>query len=244
MERGEKVKLSELPNESLRQRVAGTPDAEWFRKSGKMSVKNIETILNIIDTSFTDYPRALDFGCGCGRILVHMKDIGEKVELYGVDIDTEAISWAEKHIPWVKFSVNNPLPPLDYPDGYFDLIFNHSVFSHIDETYQDAWLAELSRITAPKGVVILTIHGDYVFSEHLKTQNNTTIITSLTEERKTKGILFINSDGWNGIFPDFYHTSFHAPWYIFDHWSKYFNIKAYVTRGALDYQDYVLMYKK
>ena len=45
----------------------------------------------------------------------------------------------------VSVRFNQPLPPLDYPDATFDLIFNHSVFTHIDEQYQDAWLAELLR---------------------------------------------------------------------------------------------------
>lgn len=48
----------------------------------------------------------------------------------------------QEHIPWVKSSVNQGLPPLDFPDEHFDLIFNHSVFTHIDENYQDAWLVE------------------------------------------------------------------------------------------------------
>ena len=47
-----------------------------------------------------------------------------------------------------------------------------------------------------------------------------------------------------GPFPDFYHSTFHAPWYIFEHWSKIFEIKAYVVRGSLDFQDLLLLRRR
>ena len=54
---------------------------------------------------------------------------------------------------------------MDFPDAYFDLIFNHSVFTHLDENYQDAWLAELERVTKPGGVLVLSVSGQHPFSE-------------------------------------------------------------------------------
>ena len=238
--------VPELPGEDLRWRVAGTPKKDWFWKSGGMSVANINTMLSIIGTSFIDYPRALEFGCGCGRILLHMKEIAEKSELYGVDIDPEGIAWAQGHIPWVKCSVNNGLPPLDFPDGYFDLIFNHSVFTHLDATYQDAWLAELVRVAKPGGVLVLSVSGEHPFSELVKAHRDAGADpTNLIEEFRSKGIVFIADDSWvGGPFPDFYHSAFHAPWYVFEHWSKFFDIKAFVTRGSLDFQDYLLLRRR
>jgi len=238
--------VPELPGEDLRWRVAGTPKKDWFWKSGGMSVANINTMLSIIGTSFIDYPRALEFGCGCGRILLHMKAIAEKSELYGVDIDPEGIAWAQGHIPWVKCSVNNGLPPLDFPDGYFDLIFNHSVFTHLDATYQDAWLAELVRVAKPGGVLVLSVSGEHPFSELVKAHRDAGADpTNLIEEFRSKGIVFIADDSWvGGPFPDFYHSAFHAPWYVFEHWSKFFDIKAFVTRGSLDFQDYLLLRRR
>ena len=238
--------VPELPGKDLRWRVAGHPDEVWFWKSGGMSIANISTMLSIIGTSFTDYPRALEFGCGCGRMLLHTKEIGEKIELYGVDIDAEAIAWAQGHIPWVKCSVNNGLPPLDFPDGHFDLIFNQSVFTHLDENYQDAWLAELVRVTKPGGVLVLSVSGEHPFSELIKAQRDGGADpTKLLETYRSKGIVFIEDDSWvGGPFPDFYHSAFHAPWYVFKHWGRYFDIKAYVTRGSLDFQDYLLLRRR
>jgi methylase of polypeptide subunit release factors len=66
-----------------------------------MSVQGFNAALGLIDTRLSDYPRILEWGCGCGRILLHMKDLANQVELYGVDIDAEAIEWADHNIPWV-----------------------------------------------------------------------------------------------------------------------------------------------
>ena len=89
----------------------GHPDLDWFWKSGGMSVANITTMLAIADKTFADYERALEFGCGCGRILLHMKEIAATTQLYGVDIDAEGLAWAQAHLPWVTCSVNQGLPP-------------------------------------------------------------------------------------------------------------------------------------
>ena len=218
----DEANVPELPGKDLRWRVAGHPDEVWFWKSGGMSIANISTMLSIIGTSFTDYPRALEFGCGCGRMLLHTREIGEKIELYGVDIDAEAIAWAKDHIPWVKCSVNNGLPPLDFPDGHFDLIFNQSVFTHLDENYQDAWLAELVRVTKPGGALVLSVSGEHPFAELVKAQRDGGADpTGFIETYRSKGIVFIEDDSWvGGPFPDFYHSTFHAPWYVFEHWGR------------------------
>jgi SAM-dependent methyltransferase len=238
--------VPELPGEDLRWRVAGHPDAGWFWKSGALSIANISTMLSIIGTSFADYPRALEFGCGCGRMLLHLKEIAERTELHGVDIDSEGIAWVQRHLPWVKCSVNNRLPPLDFPDGYFDLVFNQSVFTHLDENYQDAWLAELSRVTKPGGALVLSVSGEHPFSELVKALRDAGADpTKFIARFQSKGIVFIEDDSYvGGPFPDFYHSTFHAPWYVFEHWSQFFDIKAFVPRGSLDFQDYVLLRRR
>jgi SAM-dependent methyltransferase len=238
--------VPELPGDDLRLRVAGHPDPAWFWKSGGMSIANISTMLSIIGTSFADYRRALEFGCGCGRMLLHMKEIAEKTELHAVDIDAKSIGWVQRHIPWVKGSVNKALPPLDFPDEYFDLVFNQSVFTHLDESYQDAWLAELVRVTKPGGALVLSVSGEHPFSELVKALRDSGADPAKFIERfRSKGIVFIEDDSHvGGPFPDFYHSTFHAPWYVFEHWSRFFDVKAHVPRGSLDFQDYLLLRRR
>lgn len=239
----DQTNIPELPSDDLIWRVTSTRSRECFWSTGSLSVREINAVLSIIGSSLYDYPRVLDWGCGCGRILLHLSDVGQKVELYGVDIDPEAISWAQQHITWARCSVCNGLPPLDFPDSYFDLIYNHSVMTHLDEKYQDAWLAELQRVVKPEGMVLLTVKGEYPFANlEKKWREAGANPASMREELQKKGILYISDDGWkNGPFPDFYHSTFHTPWYVFAHWGRFFEIKAYVVRGSIDLQDFVLM---
>jgi SAM-dependent methyltransferase len=238
--------VPELPGEDLRWRVAGHPDPDWFWKSGATSIANIRTMLSIQGTSFADYPRALEFGCGCGRMLLHLKEVAVTTALHAVDIDAQAVGWVQGHLPWVEASVNQGRPPLDFPDEHFDLIFNQSVFTHLDESYQDAWLAELVRVTKPGGSLVLSVSGEHPFSEFVRAlRDSGADPTKFIEQYHAKGIVFIEDDAYvGGPFPDFYHSTFHAPWYVFAHWSRFFDIKAFVPRGSLDFQDYVLLRRR
>jgi SAM-dependent methyltransferase len=56
--------------------------------------------------------------------------------------------------------VNQLEPPLRYEDGQFDLVYAISVFTHLPHDLERAWIAELSRIVAPAGLLLLTTHGD------------------------------------------------------------------------------------
>ena len=149
-----------LPDEDLMWRVTSERDPVHFETSGRRSVEDLTRALSVVGAKLTDFKTVLDFGCGCGRIMRWLDELPPTVELHGVDVDAQAISWAAKHIPFARFSVNKALPPLEFPDGYFDLVFNHSVFSHLPEDYQDAWLAELNRVTSPKGLLLLSVGGE------------------------------------------------------------------------------------
>ena len=235
----------ELPSEDLRWRVAGHRDAQVFWDTGAQSVANVNAMLSIVGKSITDYPHALDFGCGCGRMLLHMKDIAEGVDVQGVDIDPESIAWCKAHIPWATTTVTAWKPPLPFADGYFDLVFNQSVFTHLDEDYQDAWLQELMRVTKPGAAVILSVAGETPFANFIQAAGGSRHQAKYIDAFRSKGFLFIDSDGWDdGPFPDFYHSTFHAPWYIYRHWGRFFEIRAYVARGSLGFLDYLLLIRR
>lgn len=236
----------EFPDYDLIWRVTGSYNQEGFWKSGAQSVRNINVALSVVGTLLQDYHRVLDFGCGWGRILLHLADVARDMEVYGVDVDAEAIAWTQRHIPYAEVSVNQPMPPLHFPSEYFDLVFSHSVLTHLDEEYQDAWLAELRRVSKPEGIVLLTVHGDYPFQmllAELRSKGKDT--SGLLKTLHQKGILFYDQDLLKGsLLPDYYHSTFHIPWYVFQHWSTFFDVKGYLVRGALDYDDIVVLQRK
>ncbi len=229
-----------VPPPRLRVKVAGTDDAEWFVKSGQMSLDDLSRGLAAIGRSIEDFNDVLDWGCGCGRILRHLPQPRAPKQIYGFDIDREALAWIDENLPWVETSRNDGTPPLPYPDASFDLIFNHSVMTHLDAFYQDAWLGELRRILRPGGIATLTVHGRNAF--HYAMASVPPYIRAVhAAQLRANGIVFIRQDQSNGDFPAFYHTSFNDVPYIFDHWARFLEVRCYIPRGALDFQDLVVL---
>jgi SAM-dependent methyltransferase len=233
-----------LPPAPLRLRVAGTEDAEWFDRSGRMSVDDLQRALASIGRSFDEFNDVLEWGCGCGRILRQLPSPSAPKRLYGNDIDRAALAWINDNLPWIETSHTDGMPPLSYADNSFDLVFNHSVMTHLNAAYQDAWLAELKRVLRPGGILTLTVHSWHAFSIFLDSiPMGSPKRESLPAEMRANGIVYITDDQWNGQFPDFYHSTFHDVEYIFDHWSKFLRIRSYMPRGGLAYQDMVVLEK-
>jgi len=102
----------------------------------------------------------LDWGCGPGRIIRHLPEATEHVAKYfGTDYNKEYVNWCTKNIPEADFSINGMKPPLNYPDGFFDIAYGISIFTHLSEEMHYQWFEELMRILKPGGILFLTLHG-------------------------------------------------------------------------------------
>jgi SAM-dependent methyltransferase len=225
------------PGDDLIARVVGGPDKTWFFGTGRESVKEIERTLAIAGRTLDSFDAMLDFGCGCGRVLLWLEDVAKAgTEVHGSDIDPEAIAWADENIPYATVTVNDHLPPTPYADGTFDLVVNHSVFTHIDEQRQDAWLTELQRIVRPDGLLILSTHGEVALEAGG---------FPIREQLEDEGIVFIDKlFDEDFALPDWYQNTYHAPWYVFEHWGTWFEILGYVPGGALGVQDHILLRRR
>lgn len=99
----------------------------------------------------------LDFGCGAGRMIRWLKPYSNNKEIWGVDISSEHIIWANNNLnPPFNFAVNTIVPHLPFRDNYFDFIYAGSVFTHIDDL-ADSWFMELDRISSEKAYLYLTV---------------------------------------------------------------------------------------
>ena len=223
-----------LPPASLRYRVHGSPDLKSFLNVGKRCKEDIEVSLSRSGENLSSFQNILDFGCGCGRTLLWLGNHTRSSSVYGTDIDSEAIWWCSKHLGFGKFSVNKPLPPLDFPSGMFDLILAISVFTHLDEDHQFLWLRELERVARRKGVLVLTVHGYHCWKE-LRNDD--------VKKIQETGFLFLKSNFWKGLFPEWYQTAYHTKEYVLENYGKYFEVLDYVPRGLNNHQDLVLLQK-
>lgn len=233
----------ELPPAELRARVAGTVDADQFLRTGRQSADDFDQALGAVGRHLDGFARILDFGCGSGRILLWLEQLAQRCELHGVDIDSEAVTWAAEHLRYAHVSRSTPTPPLEYPDGFFDLVYAYSVFTHIDEEYQDAWLHELRRVTRPGGLLLVTVHGEHAYhATHTAVLAGGADTWDWDAAVQQRGFLHIRDDAWiGGPFPDYFHTSFHMPWYVYAHWGELFTVRAHLPRRALGYQDVVVL---
>ena len=222
-----------VPDGELISRVTGGPDVPSFFRSGQQSVRDLERTLAVADRSLESFDSILDFGCGCGRMLLWMEALGRSTKLYGTDIDADAVAWCQSNIPFAKVTLNDADPPLPYPDGSFDLVFNHSVFTHIDERRQDQWLTELQRVTRPGALIVLSTHGETALPA------DAWPVRDLLER---EGIAFLDY-AYPPSFPlpDWYQATCHAPWYVFEHWGRWFEIRAFLPGASLAFQDLVLL---
>lgn len=100
--------------------------------------------------------RILDFGCGWGRIIrFFLKDVTAD-NLYGIDVDSEMTDLCIKTVGHGNYSAIKPMPPLEFSEGSFDIIYAYSVFSHLAESVQIQWIEEFSRILKPGGILVAT----------------------------------------------------------------------------------------
>jgi SAM-dependent methyltransferase len=224
-----------LPPDALRLRVSGSDRIPGFVSSGWMFTNDIVNALPP-DAKLTAASKVLDFGCGCARVVSFFSRMHEG-QFYGSDIDEEAINWCKSNIPGIAaFDTNGFWPPLRYSDEFFDLVYSVSIFTHLPEDMQAAWLPELRRVTKPGGYLLLTVHGSDLFpSDHVPPE--------AAEEFEKRGFYYIVGDKTEGL-PDFYRTTFHSDAYIVSHWCEFFEIVSIVKKGLGRHQDIVVCRRK
>jgi SAM-dependent methyltransferase len=155
-----------LPPSSLRVLVNASPYAGYFLETGANHAAGIRAALEGDGVELESVGSLLDFGCGCGRVLRHWKDL-DGVEIHGSDFNPGLVAWSQDNLPFAEVRGNELSPPLPYDDDQFGLVYALSVFTHFSEELQQPWLEELRRILRPGGHLLLTVHGR-LFADRLR----------------------------------------------------------------------------
>ena len=220
-----------IPPADLRARVHGAEELSGFLRIGKTVALDLESTVNSLAVEIDNGGCILDFGCGCGRVISWFQDLHSDSKFYGTDIDSEAITWCQEHLSdRGNFQVNEAMPPLPYSDEFFDLVYSISIFTHLPEDMQFAWLKELQRVCKRGAYLLLTVHGANLFPA---------TIESVKSEFEQKGFYYFIENQTVGL-PEFYQTSFHTESYIRDRWSSFFEIKKIIPKGIANHQDLVI----
>jgi SAM-dependent methyltransferase len=128
---------------------------------GARLAANMLEIVERSGFSFVGGGRILDFGCGDGRLIRHLRHLADGWEIWGADISAEHIQWCSANLsPPFNFLLNTKVPHLPFQDKSFDFIFCGSLFTHIDDLAR-AWLLELHRLLSPEGRLYVTVHDKH-----------------------------------------------------------------------------------
>ena len=105
----------------------------------------------LTDEFLKEGDQVLDFGCGTGTLVMHLRNQG--IQAQGLDLDTLESQAAvhEEAGPFVEFY--NSEMPLPYLDNQFDAVIATEVLEHVEQA--EAAIREISRIS--KRVFIMTV---------------------------------------------------------------------------------------
>lgn len=137
--------------------------ADWsqYRASG-MAHSAVFARAILAETPPSPALDVLEWGCGPGRLIRHMGSLlGERAgTITGTDYNEESVAWCRRNLCGIRFECNGLHPPLPFPDQSFDVVYNFSVFTHLSDSVQREWAAELKRVLRPGGLAVCTTHGD------------------------------------------------------------------------------------
>lgn len=100
--------------------------------------------------------RVLDFGAGYGDLVFKLAAIDPDMEIWGCDIDAEAMAVARAQAPHnAHFEAISPFGAWPWPDQFFDAVILGDVLEHVpDESFI---LVEAARVLRSCGRVIVTV---------------------------------------------------------------------------------------
>lgn len=221
----------DLPPPHLMQRVAGTPDVECFERVGLISALDFADAIEA-HREAREVGALLDWGCGCGRMMLHLLNLFPAAAISGCDIDGEAVEWCRKHIHRGTFEKIEPFPPTMFSDGAFDVVVGCSVMTHLSKADQLRWLAEIRRITKPGGLFITSVHGPYAAS----------FVPEVVKPLKRTGFFDKLDPALDGVAPDgYYRSTFQTAAFTRSLWGGQFRILEHISGGLAGYQDLVTM---
>jgi ubiquinone/menaquinone biosynthesis C-methylase UbiE len=133
-------------------------DIEEFLATGIKDVANITSRCTELGLEFSGH-KAMDFGCGIGRLSSAMLGYVDKV--VGVDISTSMIDLGRKiHAGKPIEFVLNKKDDLDqFSDSEFDLVFTLITLQHMPPEFEEKYILEFLRILRPGGLLIFQLPG-------------------------------------------------------------------------------------
>jgi SAM-dependent methyltransferase len=138
-------------------RFGGWDEAEFARSGARKVARLLERLDSLALPE--RHERALDFGCGVGRITIPLADAFESVT--GVDIAAAMLKRARERVaglPHVQFVLNERDDLADLAGERFDLVYAGLVLQHMpSRTMALRYLSDLAGLVAPGGALVAQV---------------------------------------------------------------------------------------
>jgi len=142
---------------------------EKFFASGEQHIEQIfAAIREHLDPDF-DPSRALDFGCGVGRLLIPLARRCETVT--GVDVSPSMLAEARRNCEAAGFGAVKLVrsdDELSAVTGEFDFVHSYIVLQHIPARRGERIVTQLASHLAPNGVAMLHVTYDFALNDWRK----------------------------------------------------------------------------
>jgi len=141
----------------------GKWDLEDFLQTGTHEIAATLERLKSLGIS-TASRRALDFGCGIGRLTQALSARFD--EAWGVDIAPSMIALAKRinaHPDRCRYLLNETNDLACFPSQHFDFVYSRLVLQHMLPVYAKDYILEFLRVLAPGGVLIFQMPDSMLF---------------------------------------------------------------------------------
>jgi SAM-dependent methyltransferase len=135
----------------------GKWNADEFFLTGEQEIEEVLDFVGSLSVTF-EHGRALDFGCGVGRLTQALAARFD--EVWGVDIAPSMIEAANRynrHPGTCHYYLNDRTDLARFDAGSFDFIYSNIVLQHMQPRDQRRNLAELVRVLAPGGIFVFQL---------------------------------------------------------------------------------------
>jgi SAM-dependent methyltransferase len=227
--------LATHPPPHLLRRISGSTNLRAFYTVGFQLAADVYRATERLLAHIAS-PETLDWGCGCGRLVMHLRRHWPTANVHACDVDREAVHWCARNIADVDAFVSDLNPPLPLSPNSIDLVIGSSVMTHLDRSNQEAWLDEVHRVLRPGGIAALSTHGDFATAFFGST---------LSAKVATEGLVdFEPDDSLEGVLPPGYYRSvFQSRAFTIATFTTKLQLRDYLIAGFGGYQDLIVLQK-
>jgi len=149
-----------MPPAELVVQVSG-PSLQWFSERGRDDARMFRALALRHGVDVAKGADVLDFGCGAGRIARWLAPevIAAGGRFHGSDLNRRLVGWCDGNLQG-DYHRNGLQPPLALAAASLDLVYAHSVLTHLTEATAVAWLAEIARVLRPGGLALMSFHDE------------------------------------------------------------------------------------